>query len=87
VSFGPASPDAGVELLRQLFLQCRKTNYFRGTINVRDDSSRRGNRTINRSRTTRISRKVDSRREASNRKLGQLAISGIVAAAAAGTHN
>ena len=22
VSFGPASPDAGVELLRQLFLQC-----------------------------------------------------------------
>jgi hypothetical protein len=23
VSFGPASPDAGVELLRQLFLQCR----------------------------------------------------------------
>jgi hypothetical protein len=24
VSFGPASPDAGVELLRQLFLQCRR---------------------------------------------------------------
>jgi hypothetical protein len=23
VCFGPASPDAGVELLRQLFLQCR----------------------------------------------------------------
>ncbi len=22
MSFGPASPDAGVELLRQLFLQC-----------------------------------------------------------------
>jgi hypothetical protein len=22
VSFGPASPDAGAELLRQLFLQC-----------------------------------------------------------------
>jgi hypothetical protein len=25
VSFGPASPDAGVELLRQLFLQCMDT--------------------------------------------------------------
>ncbi len=24
VCFGPASPDAGVELLRQLFLQCRE---------------------------------------------------------------
>ncbi len=30
MSFGPASPDAGVELLRQLFLQCsHKEQVFR----------------------------------------------------------
>ena len=29
VSFGPASPDAGVELLRQLFLQCRFLPFYK----------------------------------------------------------
>ena len=28
MSFGPASPDAGVELLRQLFLQCRDIRIY-----------------------------------------------------------
>ncbi len=38
MSFGPASPDAGVELLRQLFLQCMfltKPNHFTTVIRSR----------------------------------------------------
>jgi hypothetical protein len=31
VSFGPASPDAGVKLLRQLFLQCTHANNMKRT--------------------------------------------------------